>query len=219
VIVSGHQVTFLPNSRFWHKLAKSDLMDLRYRAQYTEKPGYERRVMMRDKWCPLALEGKPRYEPMNEVRINGPESFARCRDTIQGRYGDAPHFKTRGVDLLDRMETLQNVPYLWQWNLELLLHVRDVIGITTPFALGVDNTGTRAEGVVSWIQGAHPYADTYLSGIGAKKYMADTTVFDEAGIKVVWSNHKAVTNDSILTVLMDYDNPVELVMLEETRAQ
>jgi hypothetical protein len=219
VIVSGHQVTFLPNSRFWHKLYKSDLMDLRYRAQYVEKPGYERRVTMRGKWCTLALEGSPRYEPLNEVRINGPESFIRCRNMIQGHYGSAPHFKTRGVDLLDRMEALQSVPYLWQWNLELLLHVRDVLGITTPFGLGVDNTGQRAEGVVSWIQGAYPHADTYLSGIGAKKYMEDTSLFDEAGIKVAWSKHHAVTNDSIVSVLMDYDNPIEIVMLEDTETR
>ena len=45
--------------------------------------------------------------------------------------------------------------------------------------------------------------------------MGDTTIFDEAGIKVQWANHNPVTDDSIVTVLMDYNDPLEIVMREK----
>ena len=62
---------------------------------------------------------------------------------------------------------------------------------------------------------AYPGVDTYLSGRGAEAYMGDTTIFEDAGIKVRWSNHDPISDDSIVTLLMDYDNPIELVMREK----
>lgn len=216
MIVAAHQPNFLPNSRFWYKLASSDILDLRYRAQFTER-GYQRRVKMRDAWCTLPLVGKPRYEPINEVLLDIPKFRAMFPGVMKGRYSGAKHFKTRGNDLIDFAMTRES-GYLWEFNLELLLYVRDSLGITTPFSLGLDTIGDKAEGCLSLLR-AYPNVDTYLSGIGAKAYMGDTTIFDEAGIKVRWSEHHATTNDSIVTLLMDYDNPIELVMLEEETSQ
>jgi hypothetical protein len=212
MIIAMHQVNFLPNSRFWYKAATADIMDLRYRAQFTEK-GYQRRVKMRDAWCSLPLIGKPRFEPINEVRINCDQAKVILRKTMHGRYSGSKHYKTRGLALVEFAQTIET-GYMWEWNLELLLFVRDMLGIDTPFALGVDTIGDKAEGVLSAMR-AYPQADTYLSGTGARAYMGDTTIFEEAGITVRWSNHDAVTNDSIVTLLMDYDNPIELVMREK----
>lgn len=213
MIISAHQTNFLPYSGFWFKLATSDVMDLRYRAQFTER-GYQRRVKMRDKWCSLPLVDNPRLEPINKVRIDLPRAKTEVRNVINGRYSGAKHFKTRGIELLDAIDAIET-GYLWEFNLELLLHVRDVLGIDTPFALGVDTIGDKAEGVVSLLR-AWPQADTYLSGTGARAYMGDTALFDEAGIKVQWSEHRAITHDSIVTLLMDYDDPMEIVMLTNT---
>jgi hypothetical protein len=211
MIISAHQPNFLPYSGFWWKLANSDVLDLRYRAQFTVK-GYMRRVMMRDNWCTLPLEGSPRYEPINEIRLK-PEARTEVMKTIAGRYRGARHYKTRGQDLLDKIETL-DTPYMWEFNMELILYIRDVLGITTPIALGLEAIGGKAEGTLSLMR-AYPHATTYLSGNGAKKYMEDTSIFDEAGIKVKWATHEAVTHDSIVTILMDYNNPLEIVMREK----
>jgi hypothetical protein len=212
MIVAGHQPNFLPNSRFWYKTARADIMDIRYRAQLHER-GYQRRVMMRDNWCTLPLAQKYRYEPINEVMLDIPKFREMFPKIMHGRYSGAPHYKTRGADLVDYAMSLES-PYLWQFNLDLLVYVRDLLGITTPFALGLDSIGTKAEGLLSTFR-AYPQMDVYLSGTGARAYMGDTTIFEEAGIKVEWSRHHATTNDSIVTLLMDYDNPIELVMLEE----
>jgi hypothetical protein len=211
MIISAHQPNFLPNSRFWWKLANSDILDLRYRAQFTVK-GYQRRVTMRENWCSLPLEGNPRYEPINEIRLK-PTAREEVIKTIIGRYRGSRHFKTRGQDLLDKIETL-DTPFLWEFNLALLLYVRDVLGISTPMALGVESVGGKAEGCLSLLR-AYPQATTYLSGTGARAYMGDTTIFDEAGIKVQWANHDPVTDDSIVSVLVDYDNPLDIVMREK----
>lgn len=212
MIISAHQPTFLPNSRFWWKMANSDVLDLRYRAQFTVK-GYIRRVLMRGTWCTLALEGKPRFEPINEVLINLPESKRIVTDAISGKYRDKRLFKTRGVDLIEKIQSIET-GYLWEFNLELILYMRDVLGITTPIALGLEAIGGKADGTLSLLR-AYPNATAYLSGTGAKAYMEDTTIFDEAGIKVLWANHDPVTDDSIVSVLMDYDNPLEIIMREK----
>lgn len=212
MILAAHQVTFLPGSRFWYKVARADLFDLRYRAQYTEK-GYERRVKMRGEWCSVPVVGKPRFEPMNEVRIDTAKAKIQVTNTIKGRYSGAPHFKSRGNDLIERINTLET-GYLWEWNLELLLYLRDVLGIDTPFTLGADTIGDKADGVLSFMR-VYPNVDTYISGTGARNYMDDTSIFDEAGIKIEWSRHHPVTDDSVVSLLMDYDNPIELVMREK----
>lgn len=212
MIISAHQPNFLPNSRFWWKLANSDILDLRYRAQFTVK-GYQRRVLMRGNWCTLVLEGKPRYEPINEVRIQLGETKQSLTNVITGRYRDSRWFKPRGQDLIDKIQSIET-GYMWEFNVELLLYVRDVLGITTPFALGVDAIGGKAEGTLSLLR-AYPQATTYLSGEGARKYMADTAIFEEAGIKVRWANHDPITDDSIVSVLMDYEHPLDIVMREK----
>ena len=61
----------------------------------------------------------------------------------------------------------------------------------------------------------YPNVTTYLAGLGAKKYMGDErseAMFDEQGIKVVWANHDAPTGDSIVSVIADYEDPLEIIM-------
>ena len=59
---------------------------------------------------------------------------------------------------------------------------------------------------------------SYLSGTGGRTYMGDCEEFDEAGIPVIWSRHRAVTGDSILSVIFDYEDPMSVVLAEPTEA-
>lgn len=211
MIVAGHQPVFLPYSGYWFKLHHADIMDVRWHAQYTER-SWQRRVKMRDKMTTLPLDGKFKYEPISKVMIDLPAFRTQFPKIMHGRYSGSKHYKTRGKDLTDFAMSLES-PYLWEFNLDLLVYVRDLLGITTPFSLGVDTVGDKAEGVLSWLQ-SYPDVDTYLSGTGARAYMGDTTIFDEAGIKVEWVNHKLTTTDSVVTLLMDYDDPMEIILME-----
>jgi len=212
-VLSGHQPNFLPSTRFWYKVAKSDVLDLRHQAQFV-KSGYIHRVKMRDNWCSLPLSPKPgQYDPINTVRVDLPKAKDMFRNTMHGRYSGSRHYKTRGMELVEKFDSLGS-DYLWQINLDLILYIRDTLGIETPVCLGVPSIGGKAEGVLSTMR-AYPGVDAYLSGVGARAYMGDTTNFDEAGIKVIWSRHAPITDDSIVSILMDHDDPIDFVLREE----
>jgi WbqC-like protein family len=213
MILSAHQLNFLPGSRFWYKAAKSDIMDLRYKAQYTENPGYVRRVKMRDTWCTVPVQKGSSNKPMNEVRYNVAEFRERFPKIMHGRYSGARHYKTRGLELVE-FATTRDTEMLWELNLELLLWMRDQLGITTPFGLGQHTTKPKVEGMLDYLS-VYKGVDALLSGTGAANYMEDTTPFDQAGIKVIWSNHDPITDDSAVSLLMDYNNPLELVLREK----
>ena len=212
-VVSAHQPNLLPHSAFFYKLASSDIMDLRMHAQLTER-GYQRRVKMRDKWVNLVLaEGTSKTAMLDTIRIKNKESRVQLINTMRGRYNNAPFRKER-LDFVCDMVNDQTSDWLWQFNLGLILDLRDWLGITTPISISGPTSLPKSEGIVEYVQ-RYPGATTYLSGTGARKYMSDTAAFTEAGIKVEWSRHDAVTGDSIVTLMMDYESPLEIVMKEQ----
>lgn len=213
MILSIHQCDLLPNSRFWWKLANSHAMDVRIDAQVVER-GYQRRIMMREKWVNLVLVGDWKYKPIREVHIDNAASRRQLINTMRGRYNNAVFRKGRLDELCDAVNA-QESDLLWEFNWGLLHYVRDALGITTPFNITGPTEGLKAEGVLSVVK-RYPGCDTYLSGTGAKKYMEDTSVFDAAGVKVSWSRHMPLTNDSIVSVLMDHESPLDIVLLEES---
>jgi len=211
-LITGHQPNFLPGTRFWYKVAKSDIFDLRSQYQFTQ--GYIHRVKMRDTWFTLPLSPKPgQFDRIDTVRVDLPKAKDLFRKAIQGRYGGAPHYKAHGPALIDKFDSLGS-DYLWQINLDLILYIRDLLGIETPVSLGVEAVGGKGDAVLSTFR-AYPGVDAYLSGMGAKKYMGDTSNFEEAGVKVIWSRHKPVTDDSIVSILMDHSDPMDFVLREE----
>jgi hypothetical protein len=217
--VSLHQPDLLPYSGFWYKLAESDLMDLRVTAQIVKSPGYQRRVKMRDQWANAVLaEGQSMQVPIEEVRIKPKDTAKNLINLIRGRYNSAPH-KERIDPLCDAIQgAADSTDMLWEFNLELLLYLRGVLGIDTPFRVGGPAEGPKGEGVLS-VLNRYPDCEVYLSGTGAKKYMSDTSMFDEAGIRVRWSEHRATTGDSVVTLLMDYQDPMELIMLRNDQPE
>lgn len=214
--ISAHQPDLLPYSGFWYKLVNSDFMDMRIWAQIVKRPGYQRRVMVRDEWASVILaEGQSLLVPINTVHIRNRETRNQLIGVVQNRYRGAPFYKERVDDICEAIDA-QHSDLLWQFNFGLLLWMRNYLGIKTPFVFSQPSQGTKTEGLLSYL--AHyPNLDTYLSGPGAKKYMSDTTPFDAAGIKVQWSAHAPVTGDSIISVLMDYEDPMEIIRRESNQ--
>ena len=56
--------------------------------------------------------------------------------------------------------------------------------------------------------------DVYIAGAGGTAYMGDDAAerFADAGIELRWSDHRHLTGDSIVTVLMDFDDPMSAVL-------
>lgn len=225
MIYTAHQPDLLPYSGFFHKMAKADVMDIKIWDQYVNK-GYQRRVLMRDRWASLPLEQGSSYDPISEKRIK-PEATGMLADTIYSRYGKRDgdgvarfwdHDK-RGQRVLDEVLSIKT-DMLWEHNFRLILLVRDMLGIETPLTFGRPVTdGLRgSEGLISAML-AFPKPLTYLSGTGARVYMGDCQAFKDEGIPVIWSNHQHVTGDSILTVLFDYEDPLSVVLKEHERTE
>lgn len=212
ITVSSHQPNLLPYSGLFYKMAKADVFEIGIYYQYS-KSGYQRRVKMRDQWAAVPVLGNPGHVPIRDVRIDPERAGTTLMDIIRGRYAGARYWKLRGEELLLMIETI-HTDKLWQFNLDLLIGVRDMLGITTPIAIGSPLKGAKSESVVHALQ---QYGNDvhHLSGPGARVYMNENGEFDDAGIPLEFSRHKAVTGDSIVSVLMDYRDPLEIVMREE----
>lgn len=213
MIVASHQPDLLPYSGFWHKMAKADVFEIGIYYQFVDK-GYQRRVKMRDKWASVPIIGNPNRVPIKDVRIDGERASKTLADVIRGRYQGARYWKARGDELISLVENT-NTDHLWQFNLELLVGVRDMLGIRTPIAIGSPLQGTKSAAIVNSLA-QYGKVDTHLSGTGAQAYMGEGEEFAEAGIDLVWSKHEPVTGDSIVSVLFDYGDPLSVVMRERS---
>lgn len=210
--VTVHQADLLPYSGFWYKMAKADLFDLKIYDQFQAR-GYQRRVMMREHWASLRVIGNPSRARICDVRILPSQSRNVLTQTIHGRYRDSRNWDTYGSLLIDMIEEINTV-HLWQFNLSLMLGIRDLLGITTPIAVSPPPTEHGSAGLIQML--GHYDATSYLAGTGGRAYMGDCTEFKTAGIDVEWSAHQPVTGDSIVSVLMDYDDPMSVVLAEQS---
>lgn len=208
MIVAIHQPDLLPYSGFWFKMITSDVFVIAQHDQF-QKHGYQRRVTMRDAWCSHQLDGKPSLVPITAVQVL-PGWQDRLIGIVRGRYTGARHWKSRGLPLLEQIagctgETLAEV------NLSMIHVLRRVLDIRTPLAFTRPPVASGVPRLIEQVQAVGGTA--YLSGAGATAYMGDeaTATFADAGIELRWSHHEITSGDSVLTVLMDHDDPIEVI--------
>jgi hypothetical protein len=215
MIVTTHQADLLPYSGFWFKMAKADVFDLKIYDQFQAR-GYQRRVMMRGKWASLPVIGNPSRARICDVRIDPELARTTLVNLLTGRYRGARNWDRMGTVLTQMIEEIHTA-HLWQFNLSLLLGVRDLLGITTPISIAVPPEGRGSVGLISVLRRYN--ATAYLAGTGGRVYMGDCAEFRDAGIAVRWSTHRPVTGDSIVSVLMDFDDPLAVVLAEHEDAE
>lgn len=208
--VAIHQPDLLPWSGFWFKMINSDRFVLAVHDQL-QKHWVQRRVKMRDTWVTLPLVGKPHLVPINTVEVK-PGWQEHLANSIRGRYVGARHWKTRGPDLIERIAAVEG-SNLADINIALMEVVRELLGITTELVITDPPKEAGLERVLEVLQDVG--ATSYLSGTGARDYIREEgqARFDELGIDLVWSDHEKTTGDSIVTLFMDYDDPMEIIRL------
>lgn len=209
--VAIHQPDLLPYSGFWYKMATSDAFVLAVHDQF-QKHGYQRRVMMRGSWCSHQLVGKPALVPISAIEVQSGWQ-QRLSDVVRGRYADARYFRTRGHDLLDGIAAAQGAT-LVEVNVALIEVVRDLLGIATPLLVTEPPTQSGIERLIEQV--GLVGGDRYLSGSGGRAYMGEDAEsrLAEAGIALEWSAHHHLTGDSIVTVLLEHDDPMAAVLNE-----
>jgi hypothetical protein len=213
VRVAVHQPDLLPWSGFWFKMINCDRFVVAVHDQL-QKHWVQRRVMMRGTWVTLPLVGKPRLVPITEVEVKDGWQ-QHLADSIRGRYVGARHWRTRGPDLLDRITAVEG-DRLAAINLALIDVVRDLLDIRTEVVVPPPPTAAGVDRVIEQCETAG--ATSYLSGTGARGYIdaAAEQRFRDHGIDLVWSDHRKTTGDSVVTLLMDYDDPMEVIALAES---
>jgi hypothetical protein len=211
VIVTCHQPDLLPYTGFWYKMARADIFDLKIFDQFQDR-GYQRRVKMRGAWASVPIVDRHWRSSILDVRIDPDTARHTLTDIIVGRYAGARYWDRHGPRILEMVAAV-HTDRLWQFNLALIIGVRELLGITTPLSVSSPLTERGSAGLVSML--SNYQTTTYLSGTGGRAYMGDCRDFSDAGIDVVFSRHRPVTGDSILSVLMDYEDPMQVVLAEE----
>ena len=211
MIVAIHQPDLLPYSGFWFKMATCDTFVLAVHDQ-VQKHGYQRRVRMRGTWVSHQLVGKPSLVPISQVQVQ-PGWQARLGDAIRGRYTGARYFRTRGTELLARIEAAEGES-LVEVNVALIEIIRVLLSITTPLQQTAPPTTSGVDRLIEQVQMVGGTA--YLSGTGGTAYMGEDAParFAEAGIELRWSQHAMSTGDSIVSVLMDAEDPMAVVLAQ-----
>ena len=211
--LAAHQPDLFPWPGFWLKMARADVFDLAIYDQFRSR-GYQRRVMMAGSWASLPVLKCDVDTPICDVRI-AEGGTDRLIDTIQGRYAGAPFFRERWDDvarLIDRSRSSS----LWQFNVALIVGVRDMLDIDTPVSIGTRPMLQGIDGILE-VCDMYPFAETYLSGGGGRAYMGEVPElrFIEEGLDLEWIENPPVpTRESILTVLFHEEDPTSF--LKET---
>jgi hypothetical protein len=211
MIIAGHQVDLLPYSGFWYKMAKADLFDLKIFDPIHPR-GFQRRVMMRGRWASIPIIGGPTGSLIYEARILPVETRNVLTTLVTERYREAKHWSRYGPHILDMINEV-HTEHLWQFNLHLILGIRELLDIRTPVSIARPPVGRGGAGLASVMKQYN--ATTYLSGTAGRAYVDDDEEYQDVGVDIAWSAHQPVTGDSILSVLMDYDDPMSIVMSEE----
>ncbi|RYC05826.1 WbqC family protein [Nocardioides zhouii] len=206
--VAIHQPDLLPWPGFWFKMVNCDLFVLAVHDQL-QKHWVQRRVMMRETWVTLPLETKPHLIPIKETMVK-PGWQDHLEASITGRYRNARHWKDRSGDVLAMIHSVDS-HNLAEVNHQMILSMRDYLGITTDVVVTDPPQEKAADRVLEQLQMVG--ATSYLSGTGAKDYLGDEARarFADLGIGLEFSDHHKTTGDSIVTVLMDHDDPMEIV--------
>lgn len=207
--VTIHQPDLLPYSGFWFKMATSDAFVLSVHDQF-QKHGYQRRVTMRDTWCSHQLVGKPSMVPINTVEVA--EGWQqRIVDVIRGRYAGSAYFGTRGAELVERVLACEG-HLLHEVNVSMIEVVREMLDVSTPLVVTEPPAGAGTDRLIEQVQMVG--GTSYLAGPGGRSYMGEDAEerFAAAGLGLEWSQHQVTTGDSIVNLLMDEPDPMDVVL-------
>lgn len=213
MLLAAHQPDFLPYSGFWWKMWKADLFDLAVWDQYSSS-GYHSRVKVGpdSEWLSLKVPRKrAKGKPIVEVTFDFAESRERVARTLWSLYWSLPYgraVRDLVIDAFDRLQLDGNEARLWELNTALIYGMKDWLGIDTQIATARPLTRPKDEGILELCE--FYGADEYLSGTGARAYL-DPERFERAGVKLHWSTHRPITQNSMIEVMAMTSEPMEVV--------
>lgn len=191
VIVTGHQLNFLPGVSVIEKIAAADVCVWMDEMQY-ERHGWVNRNRLADgTMLTIPVAEHDTFAPINRVKIADPTGRARTKiaRTLEHRFGD------EAADLAAELRR----PYrlLAGLNARLLRLLLDALEIRVEehfqSHLGSGRYEATSEGLAEMV--AEVGGTVWLSGPSGRNYL-DETPFSDRGIEVRYYEHVRPTNPS-----------------------
>ena len=198
MVVGGHQPNYIPYLGFFDKMVQSDIFVINDDSQFSKGDYHNRNRIRIDKgWKWLTVPVEMAKMPINTIKIKNevltPKGLTWAEDHLNNvwlHYKDTPFYSTYEGELQQiygaEYESLVDV------NMAVIEFLRHAFGIDTRVVftseMGCPSKSTqRLVEIVQALDG-----DVYLSGPGARAYL-DLSLFDRAGIKVVFQEFKHPT--------------------------
>lgn len=208
MIIASHQIDLLPFPGFFNRMVMANIFDLGGHYDWWRKGKgiFQHRVKIgfddNPVWLtlPVIEEGSSFQD---EIRLKT-EEVPKLFNKIYGVYRPCRNFMYYADQLEQKFD---NPPeYLWQFNLDLLLWLRDKLGITTPLAISKTTkdhfSWTASEKITDQLVTYKPENEQlfYYSGKGGKDYL-DLELMKANGIDVIFQDYsKAPVPEGFRTV-------------------
>ncbi len=186
--VAIHQPGYLPWVGFFSKVYQADVLVLLDTVEYSHG-GYTNRVSLPDLWLTVPCRASS-DSLISEVRIVPGRWTRKHKATLLQRYGEIARPVVNNLGLSEDLTTHNTLlihTLLGQLGLQRRVVLASEIEIDTP-----ESPSVRLLYLVQAVGGK-----TYLSGLGARKYL-DTSPFLQAGIDVVAVVPPEASSHSIL---------------------
>jgi len=172
MIIAAHQANYLPNLGFFYKMAQADLFVVITNIQFGKEEGWEQRHKIpgpnNDIWLTVPTQGSQNSRS-KEVMIDNNSNWQRKqKKTLELTYN-----KCLEKEVLKKITDVHNKQWkrLVELNFAFIQLFREVLGISTPLVLDEEVEGEKQHLLLNICEKYN--ADTYLSGMGGKKYMTE----------------------------------------------
>ncbi len=197
IILSAHQVNFLPYLGFFDKMVKSTVFVLLDDVQFVHTGDLawmnRNKIRTKDGWqyitVPVFVKGR-HGQLLSEVQINDEHNWKRkMLGAFKQNYLKAPFFKT----IYDKIEEgiNKNFQKLIDLNIYFLDFIINYLHISTKIVLssGLHIKSTKTQRLVDLCKMFR--ATKYISGIHGKEYL-EMELFKQEGIEVIFQEFKAI---------------------------
>jgi hypothetical protein len=195
MIVSIHQPNYIPWLGYFYKIWASDAFVLHDNVEYT-KQSFTKRVFIRKEpntpsrvYLSVPLKKHSDFALIRELEICNLQNWQQKHlNKIYYVYHKAPFFKHYYPIIQKTIESSHDLTHLADLNKFLIFNVLDILDIDKPIHISsqLPLKGFKADEynaeIVRKVGG-----DTYMSGVGAKKYQAENT-YSKRHISLIYNN-------------------------------
>lgn len=179
-VLAAHQINLCPWLPFFQKMEQADIFVLLKKPQF-EKGGYINRFQHNERWNTLSVNKG--LQPIEQKKY---VNYKKDWDKILTHHPK--------LDVFSRLIC----EWLYLTNTEIIIAAKRMLAIDTPIVLDVPTQNTSTMRLIELCM-LHK-ADTYLSGIGGRKYL-DLDMFKRFEIKVIFQDESKLDKRSLLEIL------------------